>query len=204
LAGSVRAQEGSAEIRTKSKGRGGSKPLRRHRINEEIQAPKIRLIAENGEQLGIKPLSEALETAAKLDLDLVEVAPMADPPVCRLMDYGKYLYEESQRAREARKHQTHIVIKEMKFRPKIDRHDYETKIRHVARFLEDGAKVRISVMFRGRELAHPELGERLLEKIVDDLEGRAVVEQEATLDGRNMVMLLAPATASKRERRENA
>ncbi len=159
------------------------------------------MISETGEQLGIKDLADALSEAAARDLDLVEVAPLADPPVCRLMDYGKWLYEESQRAREARKHQTHIVIKEMKFRPKIDRHDYETKLKHVERFLSDGAKVKVTVMFRGRELAHPEIGQRLLTRIADELAGLAVVEQEPEIDGRNMVMLLAPA---KKERTSNA
>lgn len=161
----------------------------------------MRLISETGEQLGIKTLVEAIETAAAYDLDLVEVAPQADPPVCRLMDYGKWVYEESQRAREARKHQTHVVVKEMKFRPKIDRHDYETKLRHVERFLSDGARVKVTVMFRGRELAHPEIGQNLLGKIAEDLAEAAVVEQQPELDGRNMVMLLAPA---KKERRPNA
>lgn len=164
----------------------------------------MRLVDESGQQVGIKPLADALEIAEKLGLDLVEVAPMADPPVCRLMDYGKYLYEESQRAREARKHQTHIVIKEMKFRPKIDRHDYETKLKHVGRFLEEGAKVKVTVMFRGRELSHPEMGQNLLQQVVEDLKGLAVVEQEPALDGRNMVMLLAPATHSKKERKPDA
>lgn len=159
------------------------------------------MISETGEQLGIKTIQEALETAASAELDLVEVAPQADPPVCRLMDYGKWLYEESQRIREARKHQTHIVIKEMKFRPKIDRHDYETKLKHVERFLAEGAKVKVTVMFRGRELAHPEIGNDLLGKIAADLEGEAVVEQAPELDGRNMVMVLAP---KKKERKPNA
>ncbi len=161
----------------------------------------MRLISQTGEQLGIKTLAEAMATATAQELDLVEVAPQADPPVCRLMDYGKWLYEESQRIREARKHQTHVVIKEMKFRPKIDRHDYATKIKHVERFLKDEAKVKVTVMFRGRELTHPEIGQDLLEKIARDLQEVAVVEQQPELDGRNMVMLLSPI---KKERRQDA
>jgi translation initiation factor IF-3 len=161
----------------------------------------VRLISETGEQLGIKTLREALDEAQSRELDLVEVAPMADPPVCRLMDYGKWVYEESQRVREARKHQTHVVIKEMKFRPKIDRHDYETKLKHIERFLSDGAKVKVTVMFRGRELTHPEIGQNLLGKIADDLAEVGAVEQHPELDGRNMVMLLTPI---KKERRPDA
>ena len=161
----------------------------------------MRLISETGEQLGIKTIQEALATAASQELDLVEVAPQADPPVCRLMDYGKWLYEESQRIREARKHQTHIVIKEMKFRPKIDQHDYETKLKHIERFLSEGAKVKVTVMFRGRELAHPDIGHNLLEKIATDLSDAASVEHQPELDGRNMVMVLAP---TKKERKTNA
>ncbi|MER3396420.1 MAG: translation initiation factor IF-3 [Acidimicrobiia bacterium] len=188
-------------MRAKPRGKEGVGQTRKHRVNDEITAPKVRLISETGEQLGIKTIQEALATAASQELDLVEVAPQADPPVCRLMDYGKWLYEESQRIREARKHQTHIVIKEMKFRPKIDQHDYETKLKHIERFLSEGAKVKVTVMFRGRELAHPDIGHNLLEKIATDLSDAASVEHQPELDGRNMVMVLAP---TKKERKTNA
>lgn len=130
--------------------------------------------------------------ARELDLDLVEVADSANPPVCRLMDYGKFKYEQSQRAKEARKKQSHVVIKEMKFRPKIDPHDYETKKKHVERFLEEGAKVKLTIMFRGRETSHPELGERILNRVADELSELAHVESPPKQDGRNMIMVLSP------------
>jgi translation initiation factor IF-3 len=137
-------------------------------------------------------LSEALEYADKLNLDLVEVAPMASPPVCKVMDFGKYRYEQEQKAKEARKHQTTISIKEIKLRPKIDDHDFETKKGHVERFLKKGDKVKLTIMFRGRELVHPHLGERLLRRMADDLVQIGEIESEPNLDGRNMVMMLAP------------
>ena len=140
----------------------------------------------------MRSTQEALIIARELDLDLVEVAGNANPPVCRLMDYGKFKYEQSQRAKEARKKQSHIVIKEMKFRPKIDEHDFETKKKHVERFLEEGAKVKLTIMFRGRETSHPELGERILNKVAEDLAEVGHVEALPKLDGRNMVMVLAP------------
>ena len=137
-------------------------------------------------------MSEALEYADKLNLDLVEVAPMASPPVCKVMDFGKYRYEQEQKAKEARKHQTTISIKEIKLRPKIDDHDFETKKGHVERFLKKGDKVKLTIMFRGRELVHPHLGERLLRRMADDLVQIGEIESEPNLDGRNMVMMLAP------------
>ncbi len=137
-------------------------------------------------------LSEALEYADKLNLDLVEVAPMATPSVCKVMDFGKYRYEQEQKAKEARKHQTTISIKEIKLRPKIDDHDFETKRGHVERFLKKGDKVKLTIMFRGRELVHPHLGERLLRRMADDLVQIGEIESEPNLDGRNMVMMLAP------------
>jgi translation initiation factor IF-3 len=137
-------------------------------------------------------LSEALEYADRLNLDLVEVAPMATPPVCKVMDFGKYRYEQEQKAKEARKHQTTISIKEIKLRPKIDDHDFETKKGHVERFLKKGDKVKLTIMFRGRELVHPHLGERLLRRMADDLVQIGEIESEPNLDGRNMVMMLAP------------
>jgi translation initiation factor IF-3 len=162
------------------------------RINEAIRVPKVRLVDENGGQLGIKTREEALEYAIGKDLDLVEVAPSADPPVCRVMDYGKYRYEQEQKAKIARKHQTQINVKEIKFRPKIGVHDYETKKGHVVRFLKDRAKVKVTIMFRGREATHPERGRDLLMRLADDVKDLGVIESDPLLDGRNMVMVLAP------------
>jgi translation initiation factor IF-3 len=139
---------------------------------------------------------EALDYADKLNLDLVEVAPMATPPVCKVMDFGKYRYEQEQKAKEARKHQTTISIKEIKLRPKIDDHDFNTKKGHVERFLKKGDKVKLTIMFRGRELVHPHLGERLLRRMADDLAELGEVESEPNLDGRNMIMMLAPKRSS--------
>ena len=137
-------------------------------------------------------VQDALDRANAADLDLVEVAPQANPPVCRIMDYGKYKYERGMREKEARKKQARIEVKEIKFRPKIDRHDYETKKGHVVRFLNAGARVKVTIMFRGREMAHTELGQRILDRLVEDLDGLATVEQSSKLDGRNMVMVVAP------------
>jgi translation initiation factor IF-3 len=162
------------------------------RINEKIRADSVRLIGPDGEQVGIVSVPEALNYADRLNLDLVEVAPMANPPVCKVMDYGKYRYEQEQKAKEARKRQTTISIKEIKLRPKIDDHDFDTKKGHVERFLKKGDKVKLTIMFRGRELVHPHLGEKLLRRMADDLADIGEVESEPNLDGRNMVMMLAP------------
>jgi translation initiation factor IF-3 len=162
------------------------------RINEAIRAPKLRVVDENGEQVGIKTRDEALALAHERDLDLVEVAANADPPVCRIMDYGKYRYEQEQKAKTARKHQTQINVKEIKFRPKIGVHDYETKKGHVVRFLKDRAKVKVTIMFRGREATHPERGRDLLMRLADDVQELGHIESQPILDGRNMVMVLAP------------
>ena len=145
--------------------------------------------------MGIVSTSEALAYADRLNLDLVEVAPMAIPPVCKVMDYGKYRYEQEQKAKEARKRQTTISIKEIKLRPKIDDHDFETKKGHVERFLKKGDKVKLTIMFRGRELVHPHLGERLLRRMAADLADISDIESEPNLDGRNMVMMLGPKRA---------
>jgi len=142
--------------------------------------------------VGIVGVPEALEYADRLNLDLVEVAPMANPPVCKVMDFGKYRYEQEQKAKEARKHQTTISIKEIKLRPKIDDHDFNTKRGHVERFLKKGDKVKLTIMFRGRELVHPHLGERLLRRMAEDLTEIGEIESEPNLDGRNMVMMLVP------------
>ncbi len=149
-------------------------------------------MAADGQQVGIKPLPEALAMARELELDLVEVAPMANPPVCRIMDYGKFKYEESQRAKESRKKATNISIKEMKYRPKIGVGDFETKTRKVAEFLAEGHKVKVTIMFRGREVYHPELGMEILRKIEEQVQSIAKVEAAPKLDGRNMTMVLAP------------
>ncbi len=140
----------------------------------------------------MKPLPEALTIAREEGLDLVEVAPNANPPVCRVMDFGKYKYEQDQRKRESRKRATNVVVKEMKFRPKIDAHDYTTKMKHVERFLGEGSKVKLTIMFRGREMAHPELGLRILERIADQVGEIAIVESAPRQDGRNMTMVLHP------------
>jgi translation initiation factor IF-3 len=149
-------------------------------------------VGADGAQVGILDTRDALALAQEQDLDLVEVAPQADPPVCRIMDYGKYKYEQAVRQREARKKQSLVVVKEMKMRPKIDRHDYDTKKGHVIRFLRQGSKVKVTIMFRGREMTHPESGERLLRKLAGELEEIAKIEAPPKLDGRNMTMVLAP------------
>ena len=162
------------------------------RINEQIRASEVRLVSPDGEQIGITPLSEALEQARELDLDLVEVAENAKPPVCRIMDYGKYKYEAAQRAKDSRKKSTNIVVKELKYRPKIARGDFNTKTSKVRKFLEDGHKVKLTIMFRGREVQHPELGRRILDEVSEQMEDIAVQESYPQLDGRNMIMVLSP------------
>jgi translation initiation factor IF-3 len=162
------------------------------RINEDIRVQQVRLVDENGGQLGVKPIQEALEYAHGKDLDLVEVAAQADPPVARVMDYGKYRYEQEQKAKLARKHQVSINVKEIKLRPKIGVHDYETKKGHVVRFLNQRAKVKVTIMFRGRETSHPERGRDLLMRLAEDVSEIGQVESPPLLDGRNMVMMLGP------------
>jgi translation initiation factor IF-3 len=162
------------------------------RINEAIRVPRVRLVDSDGSQVGIKPTAEALEYAYSKNLDLVEVAASADPPVVRIMDYGKYKYEQEQKAKTARKHQLQIQVKEIKFRPKIGVHDYETKKGHVMRFLNNRAKVKVTIMFRGREQTHPERGRDLLMRLAEDVKELGTIESPPVLDGRNMVMVLAP------------
>jgi translation initiation factor IF-3 len=164
-----------------------------------IRVPQVRLVSADGEQLGIKPIEEAQSIALEQDLDLVEVAPMASPPVCKIMDYGKFQYEQDQKMKAARKKQSIIVVKEMKMRPKIDTHDYETKKKHVVRFLTHGDKVKVTIMFRGREMTHTELGGKLLQRLADDLGDISTVEARPKLDGRNMTMVLAPTHIEKKE-----
>ncbi len=165
----------------------------RARINEAIRVPQVRLIGADGEQIGVKDRDDALEFAWNQNLDLVEVAADARPPVCRVMDYSKYKYEQEQKAKLARKHQNVIVIKEIKLRPKVGVHDYETKKGHVVRFLRNHDKVKVTIMFRGREMTHPEKGRELLLRLAEDLKEIAVIESEPLQDGRNMVMMLAPS-----------
>ncbi len=162
------------------------------RINERIRVPKVRLIGADGEQLGIVEIADALKRAQDADLDLVEVAPGSKPPVTRLLDYSKYKYEQEQKQKQARKHQQQVNIREIKLRPKIAQHDYETKKGHVERFLRHQDKVKVTIMFRGREQAHPERGRALLQKLYEDLDGLAVIESQPLQEGRNMSMLLAP------------
>jgi len=162
------------------------------RINDRIRVPEVRLVGPNGEQVGIVRIEDALRLAQEADLDLVEVAAQARPPVCKLMDYGKFKYETAQKARESRRNQQLTVIKEQKLRPKIDPHDYQTKKGHVARFLSHGNKVKVTIMFRGREQSRPELGYRLLQKLAEDVAELGFVESNPKQDGRNMIMVLAP------------
>ena len=157
----------------------------------------MRLVDPDGRQLGIKPLPEALHIAREADLDLVEVAPMANPPVCKILDYGKWKYEAAQRDKESRRKASNVQIKEMKYRPKIGGGDFDTKTRKVGEFLDQGHKVKITIMFRGREMAHPELGKAILDRIADHLSPGAKVEASPKLDGRNMVMVLAPDKRSR-------
>lgn len=168
------------------------RPQPQDRINELIRVANVRLIDEDGAQMGIKSTDEALKYAYSKGLDLVEVAAQADPPVARIMDYGKYRYEQEQRAKLARKHQTQILVKEIKLRPKIGNHDYETKKGHVVRFLNQRAKVKVTIMFRGRENLHPERGRDLLMRMAEDVKDVGLIESPPLLDGRNMIMVLGP------------
>lgn len=168
------------------------------RINERIRVPQVRLVGPGGEQVGIVATDEARRLAYDADLDLVEVAPNANPPVCKIMDYGKFKYEQAQKAREARKHQQQTVVKEQKFRPRIDDHDYETKKSNVVRFLEAGSKVKVTIMFKGREQSRPELGFRILERLANDVADYGFVETRAKQDGRNMTMVLGPVRKGKK------
>lgn len=165
------------------------------RVNDRIRISPVRLINQHGEQVGIVGTDEARDIAAEAGLDLVEVAPNSRPPVCRIMDYGKYKYEQARKAKEAKKKQHTVTVKEIKLRPKIEEHDYGFKMRHARRFLDEGDKVKFTLRFRGREMTHPELGERVLEKIKDDLGETIVVESDIRREGRTMTMLVSPRTA---------
>lgn len=172
------------------------------RLNDDIRTRECRLIGYDGTQMGIFNTREALRIAEGQGMDLVEIAPNAQPPVCRIMDYGKFKYEQAIKAKQARKNQTKVEIKEMKFRPKIDVGDYTTKKKHVLRFLDAGNKVKITIMFRGREMAHPEQGLTILERLADDLKDVAVIENQPKMEGRNMHMLIAPLPAAAKKKKE--
>jgi translation initiation factor IF-3 len=174
------------------------------RINDRIRVAEVRLINENGEQVGIVNTPEALDYARERDLDLVEVAPNSKPPVARVLDYSKYKYEQEQKAKAARKHQQQVSVREIKLRPKIAQHDYETKRGHVERFLKNQDKVKVTIMFRGREQSHPERGRALLDRLLQDVSEIATMEQEPLQEGRNMTMLLAPNRAAGHERQAAA
>ena len=175
-------------------------------MNDRIRAPEVRLVGPDGSQVGVLALSDALRIARELDLDLVEVAPQARPPVCRLLDYGKYRYEMAVKAKDAKRKQASSVLKEMKMRPKIDIHDYNTKKGHIERFLGGGHKVKVTIMFRGREMAHTELGAKILDRLAADLSSIAHVETPPKLDGRNMTIVFAPSkrAPAKPQRTEEA
>ncbi len=169
----------------------------RYRVNERIRAERVRVVDENGRQIGIMSLREALALARERDLDLVEVAPQADPPVCRIIDYGKYLYEQKKKAQEAKKRQTIITVKEIKLRPATDDHDYEFKMRNAQRILNEGDKVKAIVHFRGREIVHKDLGEQILQRLIADLSPVAIVESPPRLEGNNLVAVFAPKKHGK-------
>ncbi|HLW05708.1 MAG TPA: translation initiation factor IF-3 [Azoarcus sp.] len=165
---------------------------KKQRVNREIHAIEVRLVSDDGEQLGIVPLAAAQEAASEAGLDLVEIAPMAKPPVCKIMDYGKFKYQEQKKAHEARLKQKQVQVKEVKFRPGTDENDYQIKLRNLLRFLDDGDKVKVTLRFRGREMAHQELGLRQLERVKADAEEMGQVEQMPKMEGRQMVMVIAP------------
>ncbi|MEM7196564.1 MAG: translation initiation factor IF-3 [Pseudomonadota bacterium] len=168
---------------------------KQQRMNEQIKSDPIRVIGNDGDQLGILSLNEALSAAEEAGLDLVEISPNADPPVCRVMDYGKFLYNASKKRQEAKKKQKQITVKEVKFRPGTDIGDYDVKLRNLTRFLSAGNKAKVTMRFRGREMAHRELGLQMLQRVEEDLSEIAIVEQAATMEGRQMVMVMAPRRA---------
>jgi translation initiation factor IF-3 len=161
-------------------------------VNDKIRAPEVRVIGHDGQQLGIIPVRKALELAAQEHLDLVEVAPNADPPVCKIMDYGKFKYQQNKRSQEAKKKQTVIQVKEVKIRPKTDEHDLQVKIRHIKRFLSQKDKAKVTILFRGREIAYSDQGFKVLDRIKEELKEETVIEQQPKMEGRNLIMILAP------------
>ena len=171
--------------------------IKRLRVNEWIRAKEVRLIGEKGEQLGIMPLGQAREMARKQSLDLVEVAATAEPSVCRLLDYGKFKYEQAKKEREARKSQKVVLLREVRLRPRIDNHDFEAKTRLAKKLLNGGDKVKVTVMFRGREITHPDIGLRLLQRMTESLKEEASLERQPSMDGHRMIMILSPVAAQK-------
>jgi translation initiation factor IF-3 len=171
------------------------------RINREIRAREVRVIDPEGKQLGILPLIEALRTATNFELDLVEVSPKSEPPVCRIMDYGKFKYQQSKKAHDAKKKQAVVHLKEVKMRPKTEEHDFQFKLHHIERFLKEGNKTKVTIVFRGRELAHPDLGRNMLGRIVEEAKDWAKVEQPPKFEGRNFVMVLAPLQIQKSQQK---
>lgn len=167
---------------------------REHQVNDDIRAREVRLVGPEGEQIGIKPIREALQLATDANLDLVNVAPTAKPPVCRIMDYGKFRYEQQKKEKEARKNQKVIDVKEVWFRANIEEHDYQTKYRNVVKFLKEGDKVKASVRFRGREITHADIGRKILERLATEVADMCTIERTPKLEGRNMIMILAPKT----------
>ena len=162
------------------------------RVNQQIRAPEVLLIGADGKNEGVRTIKEALEYAAEANMDLVEVAPQANPPVCRIMDYGKFKYQQSKKLQEAKKKQSHVVVKEVKLRPKTDEHDLQFKIKHVRRFIEEGNKAKVTLVFRGREITHMEFGVRALERVASEIEDIAVIEMKPKMEGRSMFMIVAP------------
>jgi translation initiation factor IF-3 len=167
------------------------------RINREIRAKEVRVIDPEGKQLGILPLAEALRAAVNSELDLVEVSPKSEPPVCRIMDYGKFKYQQSKKAHDAKKKQTVIHLKEVKMRPKTEEHDFQFKLRHIERFLKEGNKTKVTIVFRGREMTHPDLGRNMLGRITEEAKEWGKVEQAPRFEGRNFIMILAPLQSQK-------
>jgi len=180
----------------------GKDIIKQLRVNERIRAQEVRLVGEKGEQLGVMPLSQAREIARKHNLDLVEVAPTAVPPVCRLLDYGKYKYEQAKKEQEARKNQKISLLREVRLRPKIGDHDFEAKARIARKLLADGDKVKVTIMFRGREITHPELGRKLLQRMIESLQDVASLDRQPVMEGRRLDIILAPATTQKAKIRE--
>lgn len=172
---------------------------KKHRVNEIIRVKEVRLIGSDGSQLGVVPTEQALNLAREEGFDLVEVAPNEKPPVCRIMDFGKFKYAQSKRVHDAKRKQKQLLVKEMKMRPKTDEHDYQFKVKHVRRFLSEGNKAKITIMFRGRELSHPDLGKKILDRLIEDLSDASIVEQEPKREGRNMTMLLGPKAGKAQE-----
>ncbi|NWG03827.1 MAG: translation initiation factor IF-3 [Syntrophaceae bacterium] len=167
------------------------------RINREIRAKEVRVVDPEGKQLGILPVFEALRLASHYELDLVEVSPKSEPPVCRIMDYGKFKYQQSKKAHEAKKKQAVVHIKEVKMRPKTEEHDFQFKLRHIERFLKEGNKTKVTIVFRGRELAHPDLGKNMLARVTEEAKEWGKVEQTPKFEGRNFIMVLSPLQSQK-------